>query len=103
MFLLVDRQHPTGGDAVPFGEAAPAASGSSVLRQECWVPAKRRLLAVVCRMRRCKAMSDEDAGVREDGLLPPDPHVFPLARGQRETLSEGRTRQPDEDVVQVPH
>jgi hypothetical protein len=84
-FRLFERT--TTGDPVPFSQAATAAGGSGVLGDKDGMPAKRCLLAVVCRLCRGEALVDKVARViKNDGqafalkielILRPEPEPPP--------------------------
>ena len=74
-----------------------------MLGDEDWVPAHRRLLAVVQRMGGREPPLDEVAAMGEDGVEPLRPQIVELALPQPETASEGGMREPREDFVQLPH
>ena len=53
---------------MPLREAAAATRGRGMLRDEDWMAAPRRLLAVVARLRGRQAITDERASVFDNGL-----------------------------------
>ena len=62
-FDLLVGQRTSGGDAVPFGEAAAAAGRGRVLRDEDGVAAHGRLVSVIARRRGREPFADNLAGV----------------------------------------
>lgn len=83
----------------PLGEAVAAAAGTGVLCLENGMPAHRRLLPVVLRIRRCKPRSDELLAMGSYRLHPLLCYVLPVRRREVEPVAELRLRKPRESRI----
>ena len=83
----------------PLGEAVAAAARAGVLRLEHGMPAHRRLLAVVRRVRWREARSDEILAMGADSLHPLLCYVLPVRRREVEATAKIRLRQPRESRI----
>src|SRR5690349_14933530 len=88
---------------VPFGEAGSAAGRCRMLRDEHRMPTPRGLAAIVRRLRRCKALADEIAGMLPHNV---DAAVFEIGavlRAEAELGPERRLGQLGEYGVEIAH
>lgn len=101
--LLFDAERPARGDPVPLREAAAATGRRCMLGDEHRVPAKRRLLPVVRRLRRREASRDEPARVLVHRALPLRSQVVAFLRAERELTAKARLLKRREELVEVAH
>ena len=98
---------PRGGDGdsarnlPPLCKATAAATGAGVLRLENRMPAHRRLLAVIRRIRGRETVADKVGAVTTDGFDAHAGNVLAVAVGQMEPGAELGFREPGERGIIV--
>jgi hypothetical protein len=100
VLALAGRQLAAARDVVPFLEAPAAAGRGRVLRDEHGMPAPRRLLAVLGRVRRREATVDEVARVREDDGEAAGFEIGAIRVAEAEAAAKGGASEGGEQVVE---